>query len=88
MNFTESKELKNKLENKCEEFSNVLRSFSGDKNTIGLLPDSVRLTPEYRFARKQYDEAFKALRSFNSIFVKKFKKELAQERKDKLANIL
>lgn len=52
---------------------------------LGLTPDSVKMTPEYRAARAAYDRAFAELRSFNATFVRTFKAELAAERRARVA---
>lgn len=36
------------------------------RNAIGLTPDEVKFSPEYRDAKQRYNAAFKELRRFNS----------------------
>lgn len=48
---------------------------------MGLTPDDVLATPEYKAARTAMNKAFAQLRAFNAVYVKQFKKELAAERK-------
>lgn len=48
---------------------------------MGLTPDDVRARPDYRIAKEAMDKAFAELRAFNAVYVKRYKKELAQERK-------
>jgi len=50
---------------------------------MGLIPDAVRATPEYRTAKSRFDKAFARLRAFNGIFVKRFAKELRAERAER-----
>lgn len=47
----------------------------------GLTPDDVRARPDYRIAKQAMDKAFAALRAFNAVYVKRYKNELAAERK-------
>lgn len=47
---------------------------------MGLTPDHVRATSEYKSAKAQLDAAFAALRSANTFLFKNFKKELRAER--------
>jgi len=48
---------------------------------MGLTPDDVRARPDYRIAKAAMDKAFAELRAFNAVYVKRYKKELAAERK-------
>lgn len=54
---------------------------------FGLTPDSVKLMPQYRIAKAHVDKTFAELRAFNQTYVKRFKKELAAERKARRAAI-
>ena len=47
---------------------------------MGLTPDEVKFSPEYRNAKKAVDAAFAALRNFNGKYVKVFKNEIRAER--------
>lgn len=49
----------------------------------GLVPEDIRLSPAYGKDRASFDRAFKVLKDFNKMFMKKFKKEYALERKQK-----
>lgn len=53
--------------------SHALKNLSGG-GALGLTPDSVKSTAEWREAKKRYDLAFAAERAFNGWFVKEFKK--------------
>ncbi len=59
--------------------SGVMNAFP--KGDMGLTPDDVKASDTYRAAKKSFNNAFAALRAFNAGYVKRFKKELAQERK-------
>lgn len=50
---------------------------------MGMTPDHVKAVPEWQQAKKDFDQAFAQLRNFNGWYVKTFKKEIAQERKEK-----
>ena len=56
----------------------VMRAFP--RGPMGLPPESVRLSPEYRAAKARTDKAFARLRAFNAVYVKRFAKELRAER--------
>lgn len=50
---------------------------------MGLTPDSVKSTPEFQTAWQAERKAFEALRQFNGAFVKKFRKEIQMERRQR-----
>ena len=79
MNFNEAKELKAKLQCDVDTASAGFEQFP--KSANGLISDEVRNTAAYKLVSAEYNEAFSALRVFNSSFVKVFRKELAAERK-------
>ena len=82
MNFTQAKELKEQLDQRVEQASQALKVF--ERGEMGLTPDHVKATPEFKKAKSEFDKAFRALRSFNSSYIKTFKKELREERNNKL----
>lgn len=47
----------------------------------GLVPDHIRAKPEWQNAKREYDLVFSALRKFNQAFVRKFKRDIMQERR-------
>lgn len=50
------------------------------RNAVGLTPDAVKFSPEYRAAKAAYDAAFARLRAFNITFTKTYAAELRAER--------
>lgn len=58
--------------------SKALQKFP--RGAMGLTPDDVKATPEWKAAKKAFDDAFNKLRKFNAVFVKKYKKEIAADR--------
>lgn len=82
MNYQEAKELKAQLEAEVSRTGEALRAFPRE-GLMGLPTEAVRLSGEYREAHAKYEWAFKKLRSFNSFFLRTFKKEYAAERKIK-----
>ena len=86
MNYEEAKAYKANLEVINNAASDALKAFdSYGKSSFGLTPDHVKTMPEYHEAKKAFDISFQRLRNFNGQFVKVFKKEIAAERKAKLA---
>ena len=58
-----------KLEADCAAASAALKALSGG-GLMGLTPDSVKASEQYQAARKAYDNAFAALRGFNSLYAR------------------
>src|SRR4029077_2975107 len=56
----------------------VLQTFP--KSPMGGVQDDVRATPEFRAAKARFQKAFARLQAFNTIYVKRFAKELRAER--------
>lgn len=62
--------------------SKTLRAIPGvGSGAMGLTPDAVRLSPEYRAAKAAFDAAFARERAFNGRYVKQFAKEIRAERR-------
>lgn len=69
------------LEHAVDVTSAVMKAFP--KGDMGLTPDDIKASDTYKAAHKAYNTAFARLRAFNAVFVKKYKKELAAERREK-----
>jgi hypothetical protein len=78
MTYEEAKAHKLILEKKNNTDSSALQFF--ERNAMGLIPDHVRETPEWKSAKKAFDSSFAELRNFNGWFVKMFKKEISADR--------
>jgi hypothetical protein len=81
------------LEQDLTSAGNALRAFPHHPN--GLTPDAVRATPEWRAAKSRADRAFKALRDYNGVFLKRFARELRalrderdERRRDELRRVI
>ena len=53
------------------------------KHYYGMVIESVRMSDEYKALSKDYKQEFKKLQDINKAGVKKYKAELAQERKER-----
>ena len=84
MNYLEAKKISDELNKKVDETSSALNSekYTKHKTSMGLIPDSIRQTDEWKKDKLAFNVAFKNLRNFNKIFVKTFKKEIIAERQD------
>lgn len=66
------------IEKEVDAASETLRAFP--RGPMGLVPDAVKATPEYRAANARFQRAFARQREFNTVFTKRFAKELRAER--------
>jgi len=57
----------------------------GGTGPMGLTPDHVKADPRWQQAKARFDTLFQALRQFNAVYVRKFKRELAAERRARTA---
>lgn len=81
--YASAKAHADKLNEEMTKASDRLQAFPS--GAMGLTPDSVRSTPEFKKAKADFDKAFAACRAFNAVYVKKFKKERNEDRKRKYA---
>lgn len=83
MTYEEAKKYRQQMEERHKVDSDVLKEF--DKygtGAMGLTPDHVREMPEWKKAKQACDRNFAELRRFNGLFVKTFKKEIREERRN------
>lgn len=83
MDYQEAKMRKQELEEINSEHSARLNTF--DKNHLGMTPDHIRDTSEWKQAKKDFDQSFAELRNFNGWYVKTFKKEIQSDRRNRFA---
>ncbi|PGT89852.1 hypothetical protein [Bacillus thuringiensis] len=81
MTYEEAKAHNRKLDEEYDNASKNIRKF--ERNAMGLTPDHVRETQEWKDADKRERLAFANLRKFNAWFLKEFKKEYLTERGNK-----
>lgn len=83
--YTVAKAVHDSLDSDVTRLGAILRAFPGaGSGPMGLTPDSVRLNPDYRNAKRAFDLAFARLRAFNSSYVKTYAKELRDDRRKRL----
>lgn len=73
MGLEEAKVHKKELNATVDKYSAVLQSF--ETSNMGLVPDHIRETSEWKEAKTNYDRSFTELRNFNKWFVKEFRKK-------------
>lgn len=76
--FLVAREQAARLEQATAETSAALQEFP--RGPLGLTPDDVKASPEWKTAYRNFEVAFQAQRSFNSTYTKKFADELRHER--------
>ena len=78
MTFNEAKQLKSQIETEIAGLSAKLAGFP--TGAMGLTPDAVKFSPEFRAAKSAFDAAFARLRQFNAFYLKAFRKEVKADR--------
>lgn len=73
MTFLEAKSIADTLWKAVEQTSKALQVFP--RGVTGLIPDSVKNSPEYRAALNAYNVANARMRAFNKVYTKAFKRE-------------
>lgn len=81
MNFEKAVELKKEIETRVNKLDSEIKSF--EKNNLGMIKEEIRNSKEFKEIKKSFDLNFKELQNFNSWFNKEFKKEIAEQRKNR-----
>ncbi|MEM9524066.1 MAG: hypothetical protein AAF982_08750 [Pseudomonadota bacterium] len=77
MTYEDFKKAQNRLLADMAAKAQVLRELRGGRiGPMGLTPDHVKATPEWRQAKAAFHAAEAKLKKFNGAFVKTFKKEI------------
>ena len=86
MTNTEAKVYREALYQAHDVSTRDLKALSGgERGPMGLTPDGIKQTPEWKSAYHLERQAFERLRKHNAYMVKTFKKEMREERKAKFA---
>lgn len=81
MTYAIAKAVKAELEKARDDASRALSAIAGvGSGSMGLTPDQIKQSPEYRAARRAYVQRHADLAAFNARFVKQYATELAAER--------
>jgi hypothetical protein len=84
MNYAAAKLVKWRLELEVALASKAFRAIAGiGSGPMGLTPDAIKFSPDYRLAKVRFDVAFAALRDFNGEFHKTFAAEIKAERRER-----
>lgn len=79
MTYEEYKETAKLFDASLSKASKALREFP--RGDMGLVPDDVRATPEYKYAKSEYDNMFAVVREFNGRVPKEYMKRASKERR-------
>jgi len=77
--YAQAKAYQDMLYSALDRADRALQAFP--KGVMGLTPDSVKASAEFKQASAKYEAAFQTVRSFNAWFTKQYKKERQAERK-------
>lgn len=69
-----------RLEAEMGAASRAMDAWKAHKGPTGLTPDHIRATSEWKAAKAALDLAFAKLRSFNAVYARRFKREIARAR--------
>ncbi|MFK4131937.1 hypothetical protein ACI2KR_06535 [Pseudomonas luteola] len=83
MNYDEAKAKADELDAAYRYHGNKLKAFP--KGALGLTPDDIKSSPEYKAVKRDFDEAFSRLRAFNAFFTRQFTKEIRIDRRERFA---
>lgn len=83
LTFEQATTYRDALEADLKKCNSALKAYP--KGAFNLTPDVVKATPEWKAQKAAADLAFAKLRAFNPQYVKVFKKELAEARKQWLS---
>ena len=78
MTYTEAKAMGAAIEARLKAASAAMPKGTGS-GPMGLTPDAIKFSPEYRAAKLVVDRTMRELREFNRWFVPTFKKEISAE---------
>lgn len=81
--FQKAKVAKELYEKKQDEAEKALKSLITERGSMGLVPDYIKDSLEFKAAKRNFDNAFNDLRNFNQNYIKTFKAEIKAEREKK-----
>lgn len=87
MTYATAKAAREALQEQTRIAGDRLKAIPGvGSGPMGLTPDHVKNSPDYKDARLTYDRAFEAERRYNALFVKMYKREIQADRKARRAS--
>lgn len=81
MTYAEAILVRNQIESELKSLEDQLKQFS--RNAAGLTPDSIKFSKHYQDVKNKHKICFQRLQTFNAWFVKQFKREIREARKQR-----
>jgi hypothetical protein len=82
--FEAAKATRDEINARCKRACERLNTIPGvGTGPMGLTPDEIKFSAEYKEAKREADREFARVREFNDWFTKAYREELAEERKVK-----
>jgi hypothetical protein len=80
MTFEEARAIRDRREAEARAAGDALKAFPKD-GPMGLTPDHIKFSPEFRAAKARYDDAWLRLRDVNHFIRKRFAKDVTAARR-------
>ena len=84
LKYGDWKQASDDINSEVDKLSDILQKFPS--GSMGLTPDEVRNSKEYKSAKKNFDNAFKKLQDFNKNSSKEFKRQKSKEHRANRGN--
>lgn len=84
MTFQEATAIQQRIERDLESIQSKLDAFP--RKEMGLVPDEIRSSDEYRSAKEEWGKAWNQYRVFNGWYTKAFKSQLQEQRRQKVGS--
>lgn len=81
LTFEQYKAQRDQYQKWIDEIGAELRAYP--KNEMGMTIESIRMSPAYKEKKNLFNRVFSNLRALNGEYIKVYKKELADERKQR-----
>jgi hypothetical protein len=86
IDFATATQQRDEIESRLRDATAALKALTNDlagdaPRLMGLTPDIAKADPRWQAAKANVDRLFQALRQFNGVYTKQFKRELAAQRR-------
>lgn len=80
--YAVARQIRDRIEADAKAAGERLRAIPGvGSGQLGLTPDHVKASPEYRAALADWQREFDRLRAFNAAYLRRFRREIKAERR-------
>ncbi len=77
--YTQFKDAVATLDFRLNQIGSKLKEYDVYRNSMGLLPDEIRVDEDYRYLKNSYQKQFNELRRINSLASMDFKRRMSNE---------